>query len=884
MAVKIRSLRAKLTILILVAFLPVVALEMHTAQVERDRVENETKAEAMRLSRLCESNERAILESARQLLMALSELQGVQTGQPGDCDELFAKLLKANPSYSIIGALDTKGNVRCSAPKAPKPTNLAERKFFQRALESRSFAVGEFLVGRISGKPTIHMAYPIATRAGETTGVVYVGLDLRAMSEFGSRVTLPPGAVISLTNDEGVFLIRYPDPDRWIGRHSSPEVSSKASLGPDGEGVFQAVGSDGEKRIYAVNRIEVPSAGNLYVSVGISEAVAYAPFRRQLTRELGLVTTGAVATLVAVWILGGAMIVRPAKHLVKVSRQISAGNLKVRSSLAGETGEFNEIGAAFNQMADTLAQRISELNDVQHALRQSQDELESRVERRTEELHRARERLVGAIENLDAGFVMYGADERLVICNQTFRKMLGACGDTIQPGMTFEEILREFLRCGGTVEGMTDPEAWIKWRLETFHAADGRIGEQKLNGRWIRVSERRMRDGGVVSLRTDVTSLKDIQESLLLRDRAIAALNSGVIVTDPSQPDNPIVDVNPAFERITGYTKEEVLGRNCRFLQGPEKGQPASDLLHRDIREMRETQVVIRNYRKDGTPFWNEVKIAPVRDSAGRLTHFVGVLTDVSAAVDARQALERAAEELRRSNEELEQFAYVASHDLQEPLRMVASYTQLLARRYRDKLDENAQEFIGFAVDGAQRMQSFIQDLLRYSRVGTHGRPFERLDAGPILHRALENLRFAIDEKHAEVVVGEMPVVVADPVQLTQLFQNLIGNALKFSGDRPLKIEVSAVRRDGEWEFSVRDNGIGIDPKDKERIFVIFQRLHSRQEYRGTGIGLAICKKIVERHGGRIWVESEPGEGANFCFTIADKESGIETRKGSSEV
>ena len=215
---------------------------------------------------------------------------------------------------------------------------------------------------------------------------------------------------------------------------------------------------------------------------------------------------------------------------------------------------------------------------------------------------------------------------------------------------------------------------------------------------------------------------------------------------------------------------------------------------------------------------------------------------------------------------------------------MVASYTQLLARRYRDKLDENAQEFIGFAVDGAQRMQSFIQDLLRYSRVGTHGRPFERLDAGPILHRALENLRFAIDEKHAEVVVGEMPVVVADPVQLTQLFQNLIGNALKFSGDRPLKIEVSAVRRDGEWEFSVRDNGIGIDPKDKERIFVIFQRLHSRQEYRGTGIGLAICKKIVERHGGRIWVESEPGEGANFCFTIADKESGIETRKGSSEV
>ena len=202
---------------------------------------------------------------------------------------------------------------------------------------------------------------------------------------------------------------------------------------------------------------------------------------------------------------------------------------------------------------------------------------------------------------------------------------------------------------------------------------------------------------------------------------------------------------------------------------------------------------------------------------------------------------------------------------------MVASYTQLLARRYKDQLDQGAHEFIGYAVDGAQRMQGFIQDLLQYSRVGTQGRPFEWLDVGQIVRQALDNLRFAIEEKGAQVACGDLPKLEADPVQLGQLFQNLIGNALKFAGTEAVRIEIAATQRDGAWEFSVRDNGIGIEPQDAERIFVIFQRLHTRQEYTGTGIGLAICKRIVERHGGRIWVESEVGKGATFYFTIPER-------------
>jgi len=224
--------------------------------------------------------------------------------------------------------------------------------------------------------------------------------------------------------------------------------------------------------------------------------------------------------------------------------------------------------------------------------------------------------------------------------------------------------------------------------------------------------------------------------------------------------------------------------------------------------------------------------------------------------------------DLIRSNEELEQFAYVASHDLQEPLRMVTSYVQLLERRYKDKLDKDANEFIDFAVDGATRMHSLINDLLTYSRVGTRGKSLEPTDSETVLHLSLNNLRTAVEESGAELSYDSLPKVMSDSSQLEQLFQNLIGNAIKFRGKEPPRIHISASPNGNRWVFSVRDNGIGIESEFKDRIFVIFQRLHGKDKYPGTGIGLAVCKKIVERHGGRIWVESELGKGATFYFTL----------------
>jgi len=304
----------------------------------------------------------------------------------------------------------------------------------------------------------------------------------------------------------------------------------------------------------------------------------------------------------------------------------------------------------------------------------------------------------------------------------------------------------------------------------------------------------------------------------------------------------------------------------------PEDRQRVLDQISDDIRAGQDFVAEYRFRTRDDRylDVWDRGRV--VQSSRGPTVRMVGSITDITERKRAERELRETTDELARSNADLQQFAYVASHDLQEPLRMVASFVQLLERRFRGAIDKEADEWIEYVVDGVKRMQQLISDLLQYSRVGTRGKAFQQIDLQKVLDRVLANLKATIQESEAKITCDPMPTVLGDDVQLCQLLQNLIGNAVKFQpeGVTP-EVRIGAERHENTWTFSVRDNGIGIDPQYVERIFVIFQRLHSRNEYEGTGIGLAICKKIAERHGGTIWVESEVGKGATFFFTIPAK-------------
>jgi PAS domain S-box-containing protein len=350
-----------------------------------------------------------------------------------------------------------------------------------------------------------------------------------------------------------------------------------------------------------------------------------------------------------------------------------------------------------------------------------------------------------------------------------------------------------------------------------------------------------------------------------------AAPDAMVVVNQAGE----IVLLNVQAEKQFGYRRDELVGQKVKNIipEGfaerllADALRSAEDALAQQIG----TGIELNGRRKNGSEFPIEIMLSPLESAEGILV--TAAVRDITMRKKAEAHLLQKVEELNRSNEELEQFAYIASHDLQEPLRMVASYTQLLSRRYKGKLDSNADEFISFAVDGASRMQRLIKDLLAYSRVGTRAKDLFDTSSEEALQQALINLRGAVEESGAQVTHDPLPIVVADEMQLIQLFQNLVGNAIKYQNPGTPRVHISAAR-DGEkrWTFSVRDNGLGIDSQYFERIFGMFQRLHKREEFEGTGVGLAICKKIVERHGGSISVKSELGHGSTFSFALGESE------------
>ncbi len=479
------------------------------------------------------------------------------------------------------------------------------------------------------------------------------------------------------------------------------------------------------------------------------------------------------------------------------------------------------------------------------------------------------------------------------------------------PDGTIEEYNAAFRRMTGYASGELDGRNW--WNLldsrsvEPVLAAIRRVVEEpgspvefecRLR---CRGGERVWCQGGAAAISggdrprihvqlVDVTATVEIQRDLLdrvnrldlqLREdhlKAAMALREseerfrGLFEQAPigmavSDLEGRLTQVNSAFLRILGYRREDAARLTWQELRDG-GALDLARLVNCVPPPAPALQSDTRFRRADGS--WVDVQwnLSVVRDASGEAAFQVGQIADISRRKEDEQKLRQYATTLDQNNRDLEDFAYVASHDLQEPLRLIKSYLELLGRRYGEVLDADANEFIGFALDGATRMQKLISGLLTYSRVGTQGKSIRTVDASASFEAALANLHMAVREAGAAVTHDPLPRVRADALQLTQLFQNLIANSLKFRSRGAPRIHVSAAGTAAGWEFRVSDNGIGIEPQYAERIFQIFQRLHSQSKYTGAGIGLAICKRIVERHGGEIHVESEPGEGATFVFRL----------------
>jgi PAS domain S-box-containing protein len=448
---------------------------------------------------------------------------------------------------------------------------------------------------------------------------------------------------------------------------------------------------------------------------------------------------------------------------------------------------------------------------------------------------------------------------RFRFCNAAFEAGLGYDPVSLVGRQSLELIHPDDL--AGVLEAVQRNPTSTTASFRFLHA-DGHWVFVEMNRRLVTDGQGKPRGAVVVS--RDVTDRRKAEDRFrLLADHAPV----GIYIAQ----DRQFVYINPQFSRFTGYTEDELIGMDPSSLVVPEDRARVRENAVQALKAGRPFDYEYRIHDKSGDTRWIMESVVSIDYHGKRAS--LGNYLDITERKRAEEAQKHTLAELERSNEELAQFAYVASHDLQEPLRMVASFTQLLSRRYKGKLDDDADEFIRFAVDGVTRMQNLINDLLAYSRVGTRGGAMELTDADHVLDRVCADLSTAIEESGAVISHEELPSIYVDPTQFGQLLQNLVANAIKYRAPgRTPEVTVSAIHEAGAWRFTVSDNGIGIGPEYFDRIFVIFQRLHGKEDYEGTGIGLAICKKIVERHGGHIWVESEPRTGSAFHFTIPDRE------------
>jgi PAS domain S-box-containing protein len=660
--------------------------------------------------------------------------------------------------------------------------------------------------------------------AANSTAAMAFSNERDAENVLASLQTQPHIVAAALYDVDGALFAKYPATLR--------DGALPTQAGPDGYSIDRSFAATSQAVSQGRRRL-----GTIYIKSDL-EAL-YSQLRLDIGIMGAVVLTSFTVAFVVAWVLQR-QISEPVLALASTAHVVASGDYSVRASKSSND-ELGVLTDAFNSMLAHIEQQDRELRETD-------------------------ERLNMALSSSGIGTWSWDLLEQGLVWDDHMHPLYGltpgSAPSRVEDAMNLthpddREHSREALAAALERDELYDVERRVIW-------PDGTVRVLASRGKVFR--DDTGRPARMTGVTWDVTERRRSEE---VRQQLAAIIESAADPILSKDLDGTIRSWNAGATRLFGYTADEIVGQPVTRLIPEDRLEEEARIVEQLGNDGQVQPFDSIRRRKDGTLVPVSLQISPIKDRSGNTIGASNIIRDITELKHIEAQLRTTVVDLERSNRELEQFASVASHDLQEPLRMVSSYTQLLEAEFGHTLDGDAREYMTYAVDGAKRMHRLINALLDYSRVGTRGTRPEPVDANAVMRAVRANLSVAIADANATVVCEPLPTVLADATQLAQLLQNLIANALKFRGSEPPHVCIRACDRPDEWVFSVRDNGIGIEPQYFEKIFVIFQRLHAAADYPGTGIGLAVCKRIAERHGGRIWVESEYGSGATFYFSLS---------------